>query len=86
MKNEPTTQIALRLPKSLVENVEAFAAATEAATPGMQCSRTDAARLLLMRGLESLGRCAAVKGSNVCTMHTGHAGTHYDSHSDRSWK
>ena len=85
MANEPLTQIAVRLPAILVENVDAYAAAREAATPGEQCTRTDATRLLLMRGLDSLGRCAAVKGTNVCTLHQGHARSHYDSHSDKSW-
>ena len=84
--NDPNVQLALRLPKSLIESVDAFALATEAATPGMVCTRTDATRMLLMRGLDSLGRCAAVKGEHVCTLHSAHAGTHFDSHKDKSWR
>lgn len=84
-KNESPI-LSVRLPADLIARVDDFAAAEQASAKGRKCSRTDAVRMLLLRGLDSLGRCAAVKGQHVCTMHTGHAGTHYDSHTDRSWK
>lgn len=63
--NDPNVQLALRLPKSLIESVDAFAVATEAATPGMVCTRTDATRMLLLRGLDAVCRGEAVKAKRT---------------------
>jgi hypothetical protein len=81
---EHTTQVAIRLPESMIAALDSYAQAN--ARPGQAVTRSDAVRMLLLRGLDSLGRCGAVKGALVCTMHTGHKRTHYDSTADKSWK
>jgi len=83
MNSEPTIYVAARLPKSLVERLDAYAADHE--QPGMVVTRSDAVRMLLLRGLDAEGRCCATHGEHVCTLHKGHKGTHYDSHKDKSW-
>lgn len=85
--NENTNPIlSVRLPANLIARVDQFAASEEASAPGRKCSRTDATRMLLLRGLDAEGRCGATKGERVCTLHKGHKRTHYDSHADKSWK
>jgi hypothetical protein len=83
--NERTTAVAFRLPATLVERVDAYAAEVQASASGRKCSRTDATRELLIRGLDAT-YCRAEKAGHVCTLHAGHAGTHYDSTRDKSWK
>lgn len=51
MVNEPTVQCAFRLPRSLVDQVDAFAEAMTADQPGMVFTRADAVRMLLSRAL-----------------------------------
>lgn len=62
-----------------------YATEVQASAPGRKCSRTDATRELLIRGLDAT-YCRAEKAGHVCTLHKGHAGTHYDSTANRSWK
>lgn len=78
--------LSVRMPADLIARIDEFAAAEQASAPGRKCSRTDATRMLLLRGLDAAGRCGAVKGEFVCTLHAGHKRTHYDSHTDKSWK
>lgn len=49
--NDPTTQLAIRLPKSLVERLEQHAARMRRASPGVNIARVDAIRALLNEGL-----------------------------------
>jgi hypothetical protein len=79
-----TIYVAARFPETMVQGIDAYAA--ERTEEGMEVTRSDALRLLVARGLDAVGRCCAVKGDFVCTMHKGHKGTHFDSHKDKSWK
>jgi len=85
--NDTTTAVAFRLPTTLVERVDAYASEVQASAPGRKCSRTDATRELLIRGLDAT-YCRAERAGHVCvcTLHKGHAGTHYDSTANKSWK
>lgn len=51
MTNETTVQCAFRLPKSLVDRLDAFAETMTADQPGMTFTRADAVRMLLTRAL-----------------------------------
>lgn len=53
MSNESTKQVAFRLPESLVERIDGFAAALSRAQPGIEFTRADAVRLLLTRALDA---------------------------------
>lgn len=53
MANEPTKQVAFRLPESLVERLDGYAAELSRAQPGIEFTRADAVRLLLTRALDS---------------------------------
>jgi hypothetical protein len=48
---DPMTQLAVRLPRSLVERLEGHAARMRHASPGVSISRVDAIRALLNEGL-----------------------------------
>lgn len=48
---DPMTQLAVRLPKSLVERLERHAARMRRAAPGVSITRVDAIRALLNEGL-----------------------------------
>lgn len=50
---EPTVQVAFRLPESLVERLDTFVERQREALPGLNFTRADAARILLMRGLDA---------------------------------
>jgi hypothetical protein len=50
---EETMQTAVRIPVTLVAQVDAFAEAWKATNPGVQLTRSDAIRLLIVRGLEA---------------------------------
>ena len=51
-EREETTQLAFRLPASLVARVDAYAKRLNAATPGLDVTRTDAVRALLTQALD----------------------------------
>lgn len=51
-EKETTTQLAFRLPDSLVARVDAYAKRLNAATPGLDVTRTDAVRALLTQALD----------------------------------
>lgn len=48
-----TEQVAFRLPKDLVKRLDDFVARMSAAQPGMNVTRTDAVRVLLVRALDA---------------------------------
>ncbi len=48
---EKTRQVGVRLPVSLLERLDSFAAQLAKETPGISVSRTDAVRVLLHRAL-----------------------------------
>jgi hypothetical protein len=50
-----TVQVAFRLPRVLVAQLDEEAAAMMAAQPGMTITRTDVVRVLLMRALDNGG-------------------------------
>ena len=60
-EKEETTQLAFRLPKSLLARVDAYAKRLNAATPGLDVTRTDAVRTLLTQALDR----AEAKGRSV---------------------
>lgn len=84
MSNFIMSQVSIRLPKRLLDASERYAA--DNAQPGQRVQRSDGIRMLLERGLDAVGRCAAAHGKDACTLHSGHKGTHYDSHTDKAWK
>src|SRR5689334_19582948 len=49
--DEPTQQVALRLPLSIIERADAYAAQLAAEHPGLQITRTDAMRMILAKHL-----------------------------------
>ena len=49
-----TKQTAFRLPEGLVERIDAYAETLMAATPGLNVSRADAVRMLLLRALDEV--------------------------------
>ena len=53
-EKETTTQLAFRLPDSLVARVDAYAKRLNAVTPGLDVTRTDAVRALLTQALDSV--------------------------------
>jgi hypothetical protein len=55
MSNEPTKQVAFRLPESLVKRIDGYAAALSRAQPGIEFTRADAVRVLLTRALDAEG-------------------------------
>lgn len=57
--NEPTANpiLSVRLPADLIARVDEYAAQEQASAPGRKCSRTDAVRMLLLRGLDAPGKC-----------------------------
>jgi hypothetical protein len=83
MSNDTMKQISLRLPQRLLDAAEVYAA--ESTQPGQRVQRSDGIRMLMERGLDAVGRCAATHGNHVCTLHQGHKRSHYDSHTDKSW-
>ncbi len=46
-------QVAFRLPNSLVEEIDQYAAALTERSPGMNFTRADVVRMLLVRGLKA---------------------------------
>jgi hypothetical protein len=52
----PMVQIGLRLPRSVADAIDAHAAGIMAQHPGLEVSRSDAARALLLLGLEAAKR------------------------------
>ncbi len=46
-------QVAFRLPNSLVEEIDQYAAALTERSPGMNFTRADVVRMLLVRGLKT---------------------------------
>jgi hypothetical protein len=50
--DDPTTQVAFRLPQTMVERLDAHAGRLRGVQPGVRVSRTDVVRLLLLRALE----------------------------------
>jgi hypothetical protein len=57
-KNDPTFQTAFRLPASLIDGIDKHVARLRRRTPGVRVTRSDAARLLLLRGIEETTRRA----------------------------
>lgn len=53
MTREPTRQVSLRLPDSLVVRLDALATSMSRAEPGLVLTRADIVRMLLVRGLEA---------------------------------
>jgi hypothetical protein len=53
-KKDETVQLAFRLPASLVARVDVYAKRLNAATPGLDVTRTDAVRSLLTQALDAL--------------------------------
>jgi hypothetical protein len=53
-KREETVQLAFRLPGSLLARVDAYAKRLNAATPGLDVTRTDAVRALLTQALDQI--------------------------------
>lgn len=51
---EPTQQVGLRVPESLIRRADLFAAQLSRETPGLQITRTDAIRIILTRHLPQL--------------------------------
>jgi hypothetical protein len=54
--NEPTRQLAIRLPESLVERLEGHVTRMRAASPGVDIKRADAVRALLHDALDRAER------------------------------
>ena len=50
--NEPTTQLAIRFPTALVERVEAHVTRMRRASPGVNVTRADAIRALVIDALD----------------------------------
>jgi len=61
MAKEETTTVAFRLPNSLVKRLDEYVKRLDAGQPGMTHSRTDAVRVLLMRGLDEMDEPAGKK-------------------------
>jgi hypothetical protein len=57
-----TTQTAFRLPDSMIASIDEYRARLERRTPGVRVTRSDAARLLLLRGIEEATRRARAGG------------------------
>ena len=53
-RREPTQQTAFRLPLSLLERVDAYAARLARETPGLNPARADAVRSLLTQALDAV--------------------------------
>lgn len=51
---DPSTQIAVRLPQSLLDRVRAHADRLQSRNPGMKLSRADAFRVLLIERLDQI--------------------------------
>lgn len=51
--SDPFKQIAIRLPLSIVDRIDAHFARIKAENPGMSVSRSDAMRALLLDGLRA---------------------------------
>jgi predicted transcriptional regulator len=49
----PTTQVAFRLDDDVVKRIDEYAKRLASKTPGIEYSRSDAARALLVRGLDA---------------------------------
>lgn len=49
----PTTQVAFRLDDEVIKRIDEYAKRLAGKTPGIQYSRTDAARALIVRGLDA---------------------------------
>ena len=54
MAKEPTTQVAFRLPDSLLKRLDRHAERMNAENPGLDFSRADALRSLLTRSLDAI--------------------------------
>lgn len=54
MAKEPTTQVAFRLPDSLLERLDRHVKRMDAENPGLEFSRADAVRSLLTRALDTV--------------------------------
>jgi hypothetical protein len=59
---EPTVQVGLRLPRSIVEQIDRHVERLRKETGLLGITRTDAATALLVRGLESVERAPKKKG------------------------
>ncbi len=53
-KKDKTVQLAFRLPAALVARVDVYAKRLNGATPGLDVTRTDAVRSLLVQALDAL--------------------------------
>ena len=53
-EKEPTTQVAFRLPDSLIKRLDQHVARMDADNPGLTFARVDAVRLLLTRALDQV--------------------------------
>lgn len=65
MKREATEQVAFRLPRSLLANLDARVQSMRDAHPGMVVTRTDVVRLILTHALADQTQAAAkVRGQS----------------------
>jgi hypothetical protein len=85
-ERERSIQVAVRLSPPLLARVDAWLDSYRGEHPGVSLSRSDAIRALVTRELDAGGHCGASKAGRTCTLHRGHAGSHYDSTADKSWK
>lgn len=58
MDDDVNVQTAIRLPTSLIDGVDEYAERLRRRTPGIKITRSDAVRMLLLRGLEEATRRA----------------------------
>jgi len=58
MEDTPNIQTAFRLPSGLIDGIDDYKTRLQRRTPGVRITRSDAARLLLLRGLEEVNRRA----------------------------
>lgn len=58
MEDTPNIQTAFRLPTVLIDGIDEYKVRLQRRTPGVRITRSDAARLLLLRGLEEVNRRA----------------------------
>ncbi|MDQ3298953.1 MAG: ribbon-helix-helix domain-containing protein [Myxococcota bacterium] len=62
MAKESTTQVAFRLPDSLIERLDRHVKRMDAENPGLEFNRADAVRSLLTRALDTLEPKRSAKG------------------------
>ena len=63
MGDETTVQAAFRLPVSLIDALDEHVTRMRKRAPGVRVTRSDAARLLLLRGIEEATRRARNDGA-----------------------